>query len=255
MKLTILGCSGSLGAPGNPASGYLLSFPEGPSVIMDLGPGTLANLQELQNPSDAHVLFSHLHADHCLDFPSLMVWRRYHPERKAAHRHRCLGPAHTPIHLGRLSADVPDEVDDFSDTLDFTAWEHAHPETVGPVQVTPYRASHPIEAYALRVEDPASGAVIAYSGDSADHPNIVAAARDADLFLCEAGWGPTSEGKVMGMHMSGEEAGRIAAEAGAKVLGLVHIQPWTDQEATLAAARTTFDGDIILGRPGLVFDL
>lgn len=255
MKLTILGCSGSLGAPGNPASGYLVSPDDGSSVIVDLGPGTLAALQEIQNPADAHVLFSHLHADHCLDFPSLMVWRRFHPELKATQRHRCLGPAHTPVHLGRLTADEPDDVDDFSDTLDFTAWRHEHAETVGGLEVTPFTASHPGEAYALRMQDPVSGKVVAYSGDSADHPNIVAAARGADLFLCEAGWGPTSEGKIMGMHMSGEEAGRIAAAAGVKRLGLVHIQPWTDKEATLAAARTEFDGEVILGEPGMVFDV
>ena len=63
------------------------------------------------------------------------------------------------------------------------------------------------------------------------------AARNADYFLCEAAWGATSEGKAEGMHLSGKEAGRIAREAGVKTLVLVHIQPWTDPEEVLAAAR------------------
>src|SRR5690625_776963 len=92
MKLTILGCSGSVPSPNNPASGYLVSFPDAPSIVMDLGPGTFAALQEIQDPCDAHLTFSHLHADHCTDFPSLMVWRRFHPDAPAASRNFMFGP-------------------------------------------------------------------------------------------------------------------------------------------------------------------
>ena len=71
MKLTILGCSGSVPTADNPASGYVVSFDNAPSIILDMGSGTLGQLAQLQDPCDAHVAFSHLHADHCLDFPSL----------------------------------------------------------------------------------------------------------------------------------------------------------------------------------------
>ena len=84
---------------------------------------------------------------------------------------------------------------------------------------------------------------------------IINAARGADLFLCEAAWGATSEGKPEGMHMSGVDAGRIAREAGVKTLVLVHIQPWTDPEEVLAAARTEFDGEIVLGTAGATYEL
>ena len=70
MKVIVLGSSGSVGAPGNPASGYLIQPSNGQSLLMDIGPGVLAKMQEYQNPNDAHMLFSHLHPDHCLDFPS-----------------------------------------------------------------------------------------------------------------------------------------------------------------------------------------
>ena len=39
-----------------------------------------------------------------------------------------------------------------------------------------------------------------------------------------------------------------------KTLVLVHIQPWTDPEEVLAAARTEFDGEIILGKAGATFE-
>ena len=55
--------------------------------------------------------------------------------------------------------------------------------------------------------------------------------------------------------MSGQEAGVIAREAGVDKLVLVHIQPWSDKQATLEAARTEFDGEIVLGEAKAVYEL
>lgn len=254
MQLTILGCSGSLAAPGNPASSYVISVPGETDVVMDFGPGALAAMQERFDPSAAHVIFSHLHADHCSDFPSLLVWRRYHPTAPAEQRHRLIGPSYAPEHLGRMSADAPGEQDDFTDTFEFTTWRAGQPEQLSGLSITPFDAIHPAqESHALRIED-ASGKVITFSGDSGYTPTLIDAARNADYFLCEAAWGATSEGKAEGMHLSGKEAGRIAREAGVKTLVLVHIQPWTDPKDVLAAARAEFDGEIILGKAGATFE-
>ena len=254
MQLTILGCSGSLAAPGNPASSYVISVPGETDVVMDFGSGALAAMQERFDPSAAHVIFSHLHADHCSDFPSLLVWRRYHPTAPAEQRHRLIGPSYAPEHLGRMSADAPGEQDDFTDTFEFTTWRAGQPEQLSGLSITPFDAIHPAqESHALRIED-ASGKVITFSGDSGYTPTLIDAAREADYFLCEAAWGATSEGKAEGMHLSGVEAGRIAREAGVKTLVLVHIQPWTDPEEVLAAARAEFDGEIILGKAGATFE-
>lgn len=253
MQLTILGCSGSVPAPGNPASGYLVSVDGAPSVVMDMGPGSFANLQTHQDPADAHVVFSHLHADHCLDFPGLLVWRRFHPEVTSPGRNLCFGPAHTPVHLGRLSSDDPDGVDDMSDTFAFAQWVDGQTEILDRVRITPYRVDHPVEAYAMRVEETGRGGSLCYSGDTGVCDNLVEAARGVDYFFCEAGWGPSSEGRPGGMHLSGAEAGAAARQAGVKALVLVHIQPWADVTATVAAARSEFEGEIILGEAGMVF--
>ncbi|AWB83029.1 hypothetical protein C3B44_09475 [Corynebacterium yudongzhengii] len=254
MELTILGCSGSVAAPGNAASGYLITVDNAPAVVMDLGPGTFAPLQELANPSEADVVFTHLHADHCLDLPSLLVWRRFHPELAAKGRNLCFGPERTPVHLGRLSANG-DEVDDFSDTLAFAPWRHGQTEILGKLNFTPYEVDHPVEAYAFRVEHTATGSSLCYSGDTAYTENLIEAARGVDYFFCEAGWGPDGNDKPIGMHMSGGDCGRAAREAGVGTLVLVHIQPWADKEATLEAARAEFDGEIIVGEAGMEFEI
>lgn len=126
-------------------------------------------------------------------------------------------------------------------------------QLVDDVFITPFPVNHPVEAYALRIEHAKTGKTITYSGDTSYTPALVDAARGADLFLCEATWGASSEGMAPGMHMSGAEAGRAAREAGVRTLVLIHIQPWGDAEATVAAAREEFDGEIVLGTAGMQF--
>ncbi|APT85348.1 MBL fold metallo-hydrolase [Corynebacterium aquilae] len=254
MKVRILGCSGSVARRGNPASGYLVTSEGMSDVVMDLGPGAFAELASVANPSDVHVLFSHLHPDHCMDFPSLLVWRRFHPQRPSTGRNLCYGPEATFRHLGRLSADHPDEIDDMSDTFAFTPWRHGEKVMVDRLFATPFRVVHPIETFALRLEEPKTGKVLAFSGDSAVTDALVDAARGADVFLCEATWGDSSAGKPPAMHLSGAEAGAIAQEAGVKTLVLVHIPPWTDPADAVNAARSTFDGEIIVGESGTVIE-
>lgn len=252
MKLTILGCSGSTGTPGNPASGYLVEVPGAPGVLMDCGPGVLSELQKYANPAEQHVVLSHLHADHCLDVPSLLVWRRYHPTAPSVARHQLVGPAATVDHLGPLSLQGDDHM---ADTFAFTPWQAEQSHIVDRVSITPYPVVHPVETYALRVTEATTGKTIAYSADSAYTDSLIDCARDADIFFCEATWGDSSLGKAPNMHMSGGEAGLIAARAGAKKLVLVHIPPWGDAEGALRTARENFDGEVIIGESGMVFEI
>ncbi|MDK8546291.1 MBL fold metallo-hydrolase [Corynebacterium pseudodiphtheriticum] len=252
MKLTVLGSSGSVPSPGNPASGYLLTFSDSsaPSVVVDFGSGVFAALQEIAEPSACHLVISHMHADHCSDFPGLMVWRRFHPTRNAHRRHRLLGPSHTVTHLGRMSGNFLDEVDDLSDTFEFTALQHGVPQVFEQATITPFRTVHPTETFALRIEDHVSGKVIAYSADTAYTEDLVECARDAEYFLCEAAWGVTAADKISGMHMSGADAGVLASKAGVRNLVLTHLQPWGDSATTVRAAENHFSGRVQVALPG-----
>src|SRR5699024_8844849 len=178
MKLTILGCSGSVPSPNNPASGYLVSFPDAPSIVMDLGPGTFAALQEIQDPCDAHVTFSHLHADHCTDFPSLMAWRRFHPHAPAASRNFMFCPKDARVRLGRMGVHNSDGVDDISPSFAVSAWQTGKHELIDDVYLTPFHAIHPIEAFSLRVEHAKTVKVICYTGDTAYTGDLVPAAQN-----------------------------------------------------------------------------
>ena len=87
MKLTVLGCSGSMPGPDSPASGYLLEA-DGYRLVLDLGHGAFGALQRYVDPADVDaIVISHLHADHCIDLTAYIVALRY-----GGDGYRCKGP-------------------------------------------------------------------------------------------------------------------------------------------------------------------
>ncbi len=241
MRITVLGCSGSVVGPDSPASGYLVRAPDTQPLVIDFGGGVLGSLQRHIDPGSVHVLLSHLHADHCLDLPGLFVWRRYHPSPPVG-KALMYGPSDTWSRLGAASSPHGGEIDDFSDIFDIRHWVDGEPVTLGALTVVPRVVAHPTESYGLRVTDP-SGASFAYSGDTGACDTLVELARDADIFLCEASWTHSFE-RPCALHLSGTDAGRMAAAAGVRELLLTHIPPWTSREDVISEAKAEFDGPV-----------
>jgi len=252
VRITVLGCSGSVAGPDSPASGYLLSAPDTPPLVLDFGPGVLGALQRHADPNVVNVLLSHLHADHCLDLPGLFVWRRYHPS-PAQERGVMYGPANTWSRLGSASSPEGGEIDDFSDIFEIRHWVDNHAVQVGSLNVVPRLVCHPTESYGMRITDPA-GATLVYSGDTGYCDALIDLARGADVFLCEASW-PHSPKHPPKLHLSGTEAGMAASRAGVAELLLTHIPPWTSREDVISEAKAEFDGPVHAVVCGETFDI
>lgn len=252
VRITVLGCSGSVVGPDSPASGYLLSAPDTPPLVIDFGGGVLGALQRYADPGEVHVLLSHLHADHCLDLPGLFVWRRYHPNPPVG-RAQMFGPSDTWTRLAAASSPEGGEFDDFRDIFDIQHWEDGRAVTFGALTVEPRLVSHPTESYGMRFTDP-SGAVLVYSGDTGICDSVVELARGADVFLCEASWTHAPD-RPQHVHLSGTEAGQIATKAGVGELLLTHIPPWTSREDVISEAKAEFDGPVRAVVCGETFDV
>lgn len=241
MRLTVLGCSGSVSGPDSPASGYLLRAPDTTPLVVDFGPGVLGTLQRHIDPGAVHVLLSHLHADHCLDLPGLFVWRRYHPNPPSG-KAVIYGPSDTWSRLGAASSPYGGEIDDCTDIFEVRHWLADEPMQIGTLTVLPKVVCHPTEAYGLRITD-ASGALLVFSGDTGYCDAVIELARDADVFLCEASWTHAPD-RPRNLHLSGTEAGRIAAAARVRELLLTHIPPWTSAEDVIGEAKAEFSGPV-----------
>lgn len=254
MKLTIVGSSGSFGAPGNACSCYLLEH-DGFRLVLDFGNGALAELQRYGSVYDIDaVVLSHLHADHCVDMCGYYVALKYAPEGgdRPAGLIPVWGPAGTRQRIADAYDTEPGDCDtvfDFRGLLDGApAGATTNTLRMGPFTVTATRVDHPVEAYALRVE--AGGSCVVYSGDTGPCEALDRLAEGCDLLLAEASFQEPRDDGVLGVHLNGRQAGESAAAARAGRLVLTHIPPWTDADLNLAAAKAAYQGDVEVARPG-----
>lgn len=250
MKLTVLGCSGSLPGPLSPASSYLVEA-GGARVVVDLGSGALSELQRRVgyqglDEIDA-ILISHLHADHYMDLCGYYVAMHYGP-RRPRRRVPIWGPDQTAERLAVAYGD--DTSPGMSAEFDF----HVYPD--GPFQVGPFtvrvaKVAHPVPAFAIRLEH--GGSSLVYSADTGPTPALVDLARGADLFLCEAAFRPR-EDNPPDLHLTGRQAGEHARAAGVGQLVVTHVPPWGDTEQAVDEARSAFDGPVQAARLGAVWE-
>ncbi|GGS43199.1 MULTISPECIES: MBL fold metallo-hydrolase [Actinokineospora] len=243
MLLTVLGCSGSLPGPDAPASGYLVEA-EGFLLGIELGPGTLAELQSRRDPFQLDALaFSHLHADHCSDFASLAVLRRYHPAPSRdprAFRLPVFAPSTAPRRLAMAYATSDEELaeTDLSDVFEFHALRPGVVE-IGPFSVAVAPAAHPCESYSLAITH--DGRTLAYTGDTGPNPALSALVAGVDVLLTEASW-THADDRPADLHLSGTQAGELATAAGIGRVLVTHIPPWTDADAVMAEVHAAYDG-------------
>ena len=271
MKLTIIGCTGSMSGPDSAASSYLVQAdgadPDGEvrtwSVVLDLGPGAMGQMLRYLDPIDLDaILISHCHADHIVDLVGMHVFRRWNPTG-ALGPVLTLGPGELRGRLNGVDGTSPEET--YASEFSFrTAWPTTAVQ-VGPLKIMPYEALHPVEAYGYRIEAPGQdgrGSVsLAFTGDTDLCDGVEAMADGVDLLLSEAAF---LEGRdtYRGMHLTGRRAGELAAgtsgEGGRRPAGslvLTHIQPWTDPADTLKEAAEVYSGPLEAATAGASWEI
>ncbi|MCL8010817.1 MBL fold metallo-hydrolase [Streptomyces sp. AS02] len=248
LTLTVLGTASPHPGPGRPCSGYLVRG-GGAEVWVDAGSGTFAELQRHTDPARLSAIWvSHLHADHNADLLAAVYGLAY----------------------GGLTPDVPIPVYapgdcaqrlagflGWADTgflggiLDFRPLYDGHAVRHGNLSLTSRAVVHDVEAYGVRIES--DGRVLVYSGDSGPCPALVELARGADLFLCEADIDEHREGEQV--HLTPEDAGGVAREAGVRELVVTHVGPTLTPEVATSRAAVAFGGPTRTAREGHVLSV
>lgn len=257
MRLTVVGCSGSVSGPLSPASCYLLTATDAADrqwrVVLDLGHGGGGVLQRFTNLRDIDaVALSHLHPDHCADVWSMYVAWRYHPDGSPDRKLPVYAPASARTGLAPLLGVSNTDLDH---CFDLRTWEPGVATRIGPLTITPHVAEHPVEAYCLRITtDGPDAPVFTFSGDTDDCPGLRTAAQDADLLLAEASYLDGRE-TIRGVHLTGARAGRVAADCSVKQLVLTHIPPCNDPHMSVAEAQRHYSGPVCATYSGHSIDL
>jgi ribonuclease BN (tRNA processing enzyme) len=259
MKLTVIGCSGSVPGPESPASCYLVQAPfEGRtfSLVVDMGSGSLGSLFRYLEPDqvDAFAL-SHLHPDHCIDLCPYYVLARYSPTGPWPGQ-PLYGPKGTDERLSRAyEVQLPEDDPSGGVAAHFQFHDWQQTQQIGPFVVRTVPVDHPVEAYALRIShDVPGGGTLVYSGDTGPCEALVELAVGADLLLVEASFLDRPDNPP-GVHLTGRQAAQVAAQAGVGAMVLTHIPPWHDRDAVLAEARPHFAGPLSLAASGGTWEI
>jgi ribonuclease BN (tRNA processing enzyme) len=248
MRLTVVGCAGSIAGPDSAASCYLLEA-DGFRLVIDFGNGSLGALQR-HAPLlgiDA-VCLSHLHADHCVDLYSYSIARTYSPAGPQPPI-PVYGPAGTAERIGPIHG--PGNFGELMKRFTFETLEPVH-LVIGPFDVQLAHVNHPVETFGFRFTQ--AGRSLVYTGDTGETEAIPALAAAADVFLSEAGFleGPNLPPNI---HLTARQAAGYASRAGVGRLVVTHLQPWYDRDDARAEAASAFTGELDIASAGQVIDL
>jgi ribonuclease BN (tRNA processing enzyme) len=230
LSLTVLGCGGTYAGPGNACSGYLLRTAT-TTVLVDLGPGALANAQRHVDLVDVDaIVVTHEHPDHWLDLP-------------IARNDRKRVPVFTTAGTRAMAAPFCGDA-----TFAWTTITDGDRAAIGDLALRFSRTDHPPETLAVFAE--ADGASLVYSSDTGPGWSPVAFDARPDLALLEATF---AAGHSHPVHLTAPEAGERAAAVGAGRLVLTHLLPGTDPARQKAEAEAAFGGPVAVAEPGLTF--
>lgn len=233
--------------------------------VVDAGRGVVLRLAATEFPLRAlrAVFLTHLHSDHTAGLPDLFtsswIFGRYEPLE-------LYGPAGTEelgVALEKyFAADIRIRRDLTEKHPGAGATINAHIVTEGvvyedeEVRVTAFAVDHrPVEpAFGYRFD--AGGKSVVISGDTRPSSNLVRHAKGADILVHEAYLpehfdrvdSPEVAARLKRYHTSAEEVGRVAQQAGVKLLVLTHLIPGDAEETFRERAARHFSGKIIVGR-------
>jgi len=247
---------------------------DGAAYVIDCGDGVARQLTAARIPltSLRHIFITHLHSDHVLDYGNLILlaWAVGLETRLDT-----WGPpplAQMTKSMFEMNAyDIKIRIADEA-YPPLAPLVHPHELTRGgtvwtddKVKVSAALVHHPIvePAFAYRFDTPDRSIVI--SGDTTASDDLIQLAKGADVLVHEAMYlpgvdrlaarvpnHPGLKQHLLASHTSAEDAGRVAQEAGVKLLVLSHLVPADDPGVTdemwIAAARVHFRGPVIVGR-------
>jgi len=254
MRLTVLGRSPAAPNPGEACAGYLVEG-GGARVLLDIGPGVVAQLVTRHHPDELDaVVVSHMHADHMLD---LVTLRYVYPWRDLPRDKRLSvvlppGSADQVLDLARGVGNARH----FESC--FRLSEHDGRTTLGfgGLSMAPIEMQHFIPCWGFRIE--ADGRRLAYTADTAPCTALKDLATDADLLLSEATLRSLDEDAVAPEprgHLTPAEAGAAAREGGSRRLMLTHLPIDGDGGWALNAASEAFAGPVSIAEPSADYEI
>lgn len=186
MRLTFLGSGDAFGSGGRLQT-CLLVEAGGRRLLVDCGTTSLVGLKRggIDPATIEAILITHLHGDHFGGVPFVLLDGQF---RRGERPLVVAGPpgVEARVHAAMETLFPGSTAVRRKFTTTFVEWSSAQRVEIAGVTATPHQVVHPSGAppFALRLQ--AGGRTLAYSGDTEWTDALVDAARDSDVFVCEA---------------------------------------------------------------------
>jgi ribonuclease BN (tRNA processing enzyme) len=145
---------------------------------------------------------------------------------------------------------LQDESDTFfSDLFDTQEYDSSRGLEIGPLSIEFVPVNHTAHSYGMRIR---GDGLLAFSGDTGPCDNLVALARNSDIFLCECS---NTEKSDYAFHLTPRQAGGVAQEAGVGQLVLTHRWAVYGRDSAAIEAAQSFKGSIAIAREDMQFSI
>jgi ribonuclease BN (tRNA processing enzyme) len=253
-------------------SANLIVYKNVPFVI-DTGYGTTFKLREagINLSTLKYIFITHLHSDHYLDLGPLLynAWIAGLAEEVHVYAPKGIKPvlkAYWKSNRYDIATRIKDEGrTDIRKLIKIHELKEGILMTDADVEISCLKNIHPPvdESYAFKFK--LGNKIIVFSGDTIYCPALVEFASNADYLIHEVMYIPAVDemakrrpnatkliASIRSHHTSTEDVGKIANAANVKNLILNHFVPPDDKSLTeqtwIDAVRTTFSGNIIVGK-------
>ncbi|MDF2840978.1 MAG: fold metallo-hydrolase, partial [Clostridia bacterium] len=212
MKLIVLGNYGPYPKAGCACSGFLLATSNA-KILIDCGSGVISKLQQhIEIEELDAVILSHLHSDHAGDMLTLgYAVDIKMKKQKIEHSLKVYLPEKPAEEYERIKSKQAFEAIKIDEKLILVMKD---------LKITFKEMKHGYQNYAICIEQ--GNKKFVYSGDTMPNDALIDFAKNADLFLCEAGMLDRDMKDMRAMHLTAKEAGEIAEKAGVRRLLLTH---------------------------------
>jgi len=239
-KLTVLGCGDAFASGGRSTTAFLIENGDH-YVLLDCGASTLVRLKSLDFRLDKlkTIIITHFHGDHYAGIPFLIISNKFEWDGKL--EWTIMGPPGLKNQIRMLqNAMYPGTgilVDELNLSFVEFASESIHLDEL-TVKALPVKHSPLSIPHGVRMA--CSGRILAFSGDTEWHDNLLELGRNADVFIMEC----FKDRESVDGHLSLKNIEENASQINCKRILLSHMSNDVLQLSSTPFERL-YDGQII----------
>ena len=239
MKYTIIGSGSCVPLSDRNSSGAILEVGD-EIILVDCGTGILHNIPKTgyDYTSIDIICITHLHLDHINDFGALLFAYCNDPDCDRKKDLQVIGPIGFKNYYRGLKKLYGESIKPKNYKIKISETEQSSFD-IGKLKIKTFKTYHTEESIGFRFEY--EDRILAVSGDTGYHENIIELCRGASLAVLECSFPDELNFEY---HLTPSTAGKIAEKAGVKRLILTHLYPVAEKYPLIKQCKKCFSGEI-----------